>query len=446
MTIRNLLLAFLPLFCAGTSHAQDTTTHWSLQDCLVYAKAHNIALQQAAVDVTEARYNQQSAKGQLLPSIGGSASQSYNIGLGIDPVTNQKKNQTTRANNFGLSGSWTLFNGFAVLNGIKKATQDLQATRFQRKQQEYALTLQIINDYLQILLNAEMLQAAKRQEALSQTFYDNMEVLLQSGEKSKSDVADAAAQLAEDQQQLIMAANNLKIARRDLAQQLQLRDLEHFRIVYAIPVVTDTTLIQQPLKQIYAHALENYPAIQQRAAEVRSATLNWRMNKSSLWPSLSFSSGVNTLYSDQYLDANDHKIPFNRQWKDNLGHFFNFNLDIPLFNKYYTRSAIHMAKKEIDKARLQQEQSRSDLWQALQSVYDNVHLYKRAYTSATKAQQALEKALHYAQIRYQTGETAYYDYLQARNRYTQAESNAIQNKYSYLYNALLLQYYFNASL
>ncbi len=440
--MNNLLkIVLLSLICMKCS-AQDTTRHWSLQDCLNYAKAHNISLQQAQTDVQIAKDQQLAAKGQLLPSLSANAAQNYNIGLSIDPITNQKKNQTTRSNDFSIGANWTLFDGFYIWNNIKKASWNTLASQYLMQQQAHRLTIQIINDYLQILLNVEMLQAAKRQLALSKKFHDDMKIQLEAGEKSKADFADATAQWADDRQQKIMAENNVKIARRNLAQDLQLHQVHNFRILYAIPVSADSLFLDQSLEDIYTAALNKYPAIKQGKAEIKGATYNWRMSKSSLWPSVGFSSGVNTLYSDHYLDDNGRKVPFSQQFDDNLGYYFSFNLNIPIFNKLYNRASIHIAEKAIRKAELEAEQSRSDLWQAVQTVYSNVRLYHKAFKASQKAEQALKDALHYADVSYHSGNIAYYSYLQTRNRFLNAQSTAIQNKYQYLYNALLLKFYY----
>lgn len=433
-----VLFTFLLSLTIHICSAQDTTKRWSLQDCLSYAKAHNISLQQAQADVNISKDQKMAAKGQLLPSVNGNVSQNYNIGLGIDPATNQKINQTVRSNGFGINAGWNLFNGFSVWNGIKKASWDVKASKYLLQQKQHDLTIQIVNEYLKILLNAEMLQAAKSQFAVSKQFYKDMQIQLEAGEKAKADLANAAAQLANDRQQEIMAENNLQIARRNLAQSLQLREVTHFHIVYNIPSFADTTLLHRSLDQIYAQVLEKYPAIKQGQAKIKSATLNWRMYKSYLWPSIGFGAGINTFYS------NNNEAPFKQQFNENTGYSFGFSLSIPLFNNLYYRSNIHIAERGIKKAELQQKQNQYDLWQAVQTVYSDMHLYRRAFQASEEAENALEKALSYAQISYKSGNATYYEYLQARDRWQSARSQSIQNKYTYLYNALLLKYYFEA--
>lgn len=435
LTIVFFFILLLPIqFC----FAQNKDKRWSLQDCINYAKAHNLSLQQAQTDVQTAKDQKMAAKGQLLPSLNGNVSQNYNIGLGIDPATNQKINQTVRSNGFGINAGWNLFNGFSVWNGIKKASWDVKASKYLLQQKQHDLTIQIVNEYLQILLNAEMLQAAKSQLAVSKQFYKDMQIQLEAGEKAKADFANAAAQLANDRQQEIMAENNLQIARRNLAQSLQLHDVFHFHIVYDVPSFADTTLLHQSLDHVYTQALKKYPAIKQGQAEIKSATLNGRIYKSYLWPSIGFGAGINTFYSD------NNEAPFKQQFNENTGYSFGFSLSIPLFNNLYYRSNVHIAERGVKRAELQQKQKQYDLWQAIQTVYSDMHLYRKAFQASEEAENALEKALSYAQVSYKSGNATYYEYLQARDRWQGARSQSIRNKYTYLYNALLLKYYFEA--
>src|SRR5699024_950202 len=125
--------------------AQSTIKHWSLQQCMAYAREHNLSLQQADADIKAAKYDKLAAKGQLLPSLNAGVSQNYSIGLSVDPITNVKKDETSRSNSFGLNADWALFNGFYILHGIKKANIDLLTSRYQKEKMENDLTIHIVN-------------------------------------------------------------------------------------------------------------------------------------------------------------------------------------------------------------------------------------------------------------------------------------------------------------
>ena len=59
---------------------------------------------------------------ELLPNLNGSVSDNTNFGRNIDPVTNQITIDRVRNNNFSLSSSVTLFNGFQSINTLGKIT------------------------------------------------------------------------------------------------------------------------------------------------------------------------------------------------------------------------------------------------------------------------------------------------------------------------------------
>jgi outer membrane protein len=436
-----LLFCFAFLSIAVTAHAQDSTRPWTIQQCIVYAKTHNTGLQQADVNVREAQYDHLAAKGQLLPSIGASVTQNYNIGLSVDPITNVKKDQTTRSNSFGLSGNWTLFNGFSVLHNIKKTALDALATRYQKQQMENDLTINIVNAYLQILLNKELLDMARRVESLSRQQQADIQQQTDVGEKSASDLVDAQSQVASDRQQVVQADNNLIIARRTLAQYLQLKPVEHFRVAGDTAFLADTTLLSKSMDEVYHQALQIQPGVKLQQALIQSSRQNLKIARSNFLPSLVFSAGAGTDYSDQYI-LNGAKVPFSKQFNDNLGHYFIFSLNIPIFNNFYTYTTSKKAKLEILKAKEQSELERYQLWQAVQTVYSNASLSLRAYKAAMESYGAQKKAYGYAEERFKAGLITTYDEELVRNKMVTAESQMLQYKYQYWYNLLLLRFYF----
>lgn len=436
------ILAWLILFLfAGSLHAQDTTRHWSLQDCIAYAKEHNISLQQAGASIKEAGYNKLAAKGQLLPSLSAGVSQNYSIGLSVDPITNVKKDETSKSNSFGLNANWTLFNGFSILNGIKKANLDAMASVYQKEKMENDLTINVVNAYLQILLNKELLDLANNQLKLSEKQVSMMREQLKVGEKAPSDLVDVESQWASDKQLVVQSENSLIRATQLLAQYLQLRDTGNFHIAADTSFLSDTTILSRNLRTIYERALQIQPGVKMQQTLVKSADRYMKMTRSNFLPSISFSASAGTDYSDRYI-INNEKVPFSKQFHDNLGYYFSFGLNIPIFNNFYSYATYRNAKLEKVKATEQLEQQRYDLWQAIQTVYSNARLGLRAYEAGKQSYDAQKAAFDYAGERYKAGLITSYDYELARNKMIAAASQMIQFKYEYRYSLLLLQFYF----
>ena len=64
-------------------------TLWTLDDCISYAKEHNLSIKQSEIDLKSTDIDRLQAKGAFLPSINGNLSYNFNSGKNINPVTNQ---------------------------------------------------------------------------------------------------------------------------------------------------------------------------------------------------------------------------------------------------------------------------------------------------------------------------------------------------------------------
>ena len=97
---------------------------WTLEDCLRYAQDNNITIKKAFLNTEISNQNHFQSKMALLPNLNASLSDNTNFGRNIDPVTNQITIDRVRNNNFSLSSSVTLFNGFQSINTIRKNNFD----------------------------------------------------------------------------------------------------------------------------------------------------------------------------------------------------------------------------------------------------------------------------------------------------------------------------------
>ena len=67
-----------------------------------------------------AKSNLKSSKLSMLPEFNAFSSQGYNFGRAIDPLTNDFTIENISSNNFSLSSSVDLFDGFNKINKIKR--------------------------------------------------------------------------------------------------------------------------------------------------------------------------------------------------------------------------------------------------------------------------------------------------------------------------------------
>ena len=111
------LLTIACIACAATGlQAQDT---WSLRRCIEYAIEHNINIRQSENAARQSEVEVNTAKWARLPSVNGSANQSWNWGRTQTAVPDENTgdystvyvNTSSNGTNMSLSASVPLFTG-----------------------------------------------------------------------------------------------------------------------------------------------------------------------------------------------------------------------------------------------------------------------------------------------------------------------------------------------
>ena len=166
------------------------TKKWTLKECVEYAIENNIQIKQTALDTLISIENIRSAKGNFLPSVNASASQNYNFGsfIGQD---GRRISRDSRGNSFGLNTGVMVFNGFQNTNFYKQSKLGLETSQLQLDILKDNISLNVVNAYLNILLNKEGLKIADEQINLSQSQANQMQELVDSGVRPRADVLES---------------------------------------------------------------------------------------------------------------------------------------------------------------------------------------------------------------------------------------------------------------
>ena len=150
--MRTKFVSVLALLFLINVHAQKKI--WNLQECINYALDNNISIKQQELNNQLVEENIATAKGNFYPSLNASASQNFNFGSFID-INGGRVSQDSRSNNFSLSTSATLFNGFRNKYNLLQAKKQLQAAGFDLQENKNNIMLYVVNSYLNVLLAKE---------------------------------------------------------------------------------------------------------------------------------------------------------------------------------------------------------------------------------------------------------------------------------------------------
>ena len=474
--MRIFLASFILLLTVFHAEAQNTES-WDLQKCIDYAMTNNLTVQQAQLNIQRAEIGVKQSKYALLPNLNAQATYGYNFGQRIDPFTNEFASKRVATNNFFMSSSLDIFNGFSKVNTVKGNEESLLASQYDLKKIQNDISLQICLAYLQILRNKENVSISQAQIDLTVTQVDRMQKLVDAGQEPRGSLYDAESQQAQEELNLINAQNGVDIALLNLTQLMQLPRNEARNFDITSPDLSDEgkELLTNSANDIYIKAAQEMPQIQAAEHNKMAAEYDLKVSKGQLYPNLSLSGSVGSGYSgannilvgdgtniglvpigqvtgtnqpvvtlhDQYIYTDsDYKTKnFGNQLNDNFNQNLQLNLTIPIFNGLSARANKQRAEINQHDADLNYQQVSNQLRFDIEQAYADAKAAMNSYLAAQKAVRALEESFKYAEIRYEQNVINAVQYNDIKTQYTNAQSSMTNAKYDFVFRTKILDFY-----
>ena len=447
---------FFALFCAVFSFAQQKV--WTLKECVNHALENNIAVKQTQLDALIAEENMTTAKANFLPTVSGSASQNFNFGsfIGND---GSRISRDTRGNSFGVNTGITIFNGFQSINLYKQAQLGLKTSQLQLDILKDNISLNVVNAYLNILLNKETLKLAQEQIAISQVSLEQVQGLVDAGVRAKADLLASQSQLATDNERLVNAQNSVILSLLSLSQILQVTK-ENFEVENILIDLTNTVLVYNNTDEILSYALTKRPEIKNAELNVENAEFNIAIAKSSYYPTLTFGAGLGTSY--QHIQGQDDVIPifdqntgmitelrpngFGKQLENNLGYNFGVSLNIPIFSGFRNDANVNRSKINKERINLTLEQEKQTLTANIEQAYADAKASLKQYEASKTSVIAQEEVFKNELEKYDLGVSTSFELEQVRNRLINAQSSFLNAKYNFVFKTKVLDFYMGKSL
>lgn len=462
---------FLLLFALMASVMAFPQEVWTLEKCIEHALTSNISIKQQMLQVDANKATLLQSKLDLLPSLNGGAQHGYNYGKTVDRYTNQFASNSVQSDNFYLGSQLTLWDGFQKINQMKRNKAELEASSYDTDRYMDDLSLNIATAYLQILYYKEVLRTAQSQVDISQQQTDRLAILVKEGKSAQGDLYNIQAQLASAKVSVVDARNNLDLAYLTLAQMLDLPSTDGFEIeVPDLDIGSEPTLVANP-EQVYLYALETQPVIKSAELRVKSSEYGLMLARGAQSPTLTMSASLATGYSgaaqmlgdtmtkvipigytmingmpaelvySSYLYSTYKDKPFGDQISDNINRSLNFNLSIPIFNGWATRSAISRARINVESSKYNLDQSKLQLRKTIQQAYADAHGALDKYQASLTGVEAARESFRYAEQKFNVGLMNSVDYNNARKEYEKADSDMIWAKYEFIFKTTVLDFY-----
>ena len=230
MIINMKTLVMLCLFLGMEVTLTAQNKKWTLQECVAYAIENNISVKQSELDIENSDIAKSGAIGNFLPSINGSASNSWNTGLTQDVTTGILRNITSRSSSYSVSAGVTVFGGLRNHRELQKAKMQQLSSQYNSSKIKDDIALFVANSYLQVLLAKANLKVALEQNKVTKEQISRTQELVDSGVLPEGDLLEINAVSAQEQQAIVNSESNVRISLVSLAQLLLIKDYENFNI------------------------------------------------------------------------------------------------------------------------------------------------------------------------------------------------------------------------
>lgn len=423
--------------------ASAETRQWTLRQCIDYALEHNITVKQQQNATESQRIQLYDNRGNHLPTVDASMGQNFSFGRGLT-AQNTYENTNTSNTSFSLNASVPIFAGNKIVNAVKLAQLNLDASLADLEKAKDDIRTQVAKAYVQILYDYEVSEVAQRQITIDSMQVYRLERMLEAGKASPAEVSQQRATLAQSRLTATNADNNYRLSLLALSQLLELPTPEGFDIAHpftdAIMPLTDnngSAALPSP-DLVYAEALGIKPQVKAEELRLSGSEYNIKIARGDYFPTLSFSAGLGTNY---YTTSGFDADSFGKQLKNNFSQHLGINLSIPIFNHFSTRNKIRTAKIDRENQALRLENTKKDLYKEIQQVYYNAVASSSRYASSEEAVRSNEDAFQLTRAKYENGKATITEFNEQKNNLLKAQSDMVQAKYEYLYQTSLLDFY-----
>lgn len=438
--MKHLLLVFLlGLGQLTVGWSQDTSGKLTLERSVAIALENNLNLRRSELNLVSSEATLMESKGQQLPSFSMGGSSGFRWGRSINPVTNLFETRRIGNVNISASSSLPIFAGGQIRNSVKQASLNVETNRLNLAASRNDITLNTINLFINIAFSKEQLNIAKSQLTTSRDQLSRTQKLVAAGSLPMADQLDLQAQTATNELEVINAENNLRIARLNLSQALQMPFTEEFDIIIPELEVDGLAVGTEGVEQIYSVAVSTLPEIKAAELGVQAAEYGIKIAKGAFLPSLNLSANIFSNYVDQTNFTTSD--PILRQFENNLSQSANVGLSIPIFSNFRNQAGIQRARVQKRLSEIQQLEVKNQLRQDIESAYTSAYAARQSYRSSQLRVEALEEAFRMAQQRFEVGAINAVDFQVAQNNLFNAQADLVTAKYEYVFSVKVLDFY-----
>jgi len=442
MRIKIIFIVFLSIVSSINSNAQ-LKEFWSLEKSINYAIENNIQIkrQELQSEIASKDFNQ--SYFNFTPTLNVGLEHSISAGRALNYDLYRWENQQQTFGSLGVRSELTLFNGLQNLNTVAQRKYSFLSSQADLEKTKNDITLLIMNYYLQVLFDEELLEVSKNQYEVTLLQVEKTKKMVDVGNIAMGQLYEIQAQAASEKLIYTVKANTLQLSVLDLAQLLDLDSIGNFAVLHPENLNVESFLLPATFNDALANALQNMPEIRSSEYKVKSSEKNLSVQQGERSPEVYLSGVYYSQYQNGSFNPNDSTFvyPMIDQLKDKRYSQITLGVSIPIFNRYLTQTSISKAKISLEDSKLFLEQQKQALFKKIQQAHTDALGAFAKYQSALEAVKSNQEAFNYSRQKYEVGLVNAVDFSVAKNSYSKARSDLAQAKYEYIFKVKILDFY-----
>ena len=154
--MKRIFISVLVLTVA-VHHTTTAQQQMTLRECMEYAVQNSTKKKIQEADFSDAQINRRDAiLKAFTPTVSAGTYAYSNFGRTVDPETNTYISTTSFNNGYSVSGSLTLFDGFAALNNIKISKTAVKMGVSEEQKVRDEICLAVMEAYYNVVFHSEM--------------------------------------------------------------------------------------------------------------------------------------------------------------------------------------------------------------------------------------------------------------------------------------------------
>ena len=425
----------------------------SLQDCISIGLDHSTAVLKGNNYVAQAGAQVLAAYGQYLPNLVAAAGYNYDRGNNLFSsagftLVNENRSQF----NYQLTSSLNIFAGNYNNANSRAAKLNLQASNLTLERAKQQIELDITQSYLQVILDKRIVELDSNNLSTSLKREEQLTMLTEVGRKAKTDLYQQQAQTSSDKLLYINAQSKLQNDKILLFQKLRIDSSDNYDIA-DMPIDDNADAAHYANKDMLVQtALQDRVDLQSANLNVESADWTTRKYKSGYLPTVSLAAGLynsGAYFNSLTVNGVDSKpadqvaIP-TQLYKYTYG-VAGINASWNIFDRYYTKSNVRIAKLNADNARIDKQDTEIAIVSTVKQAYNDYVNAVQQMETVDKGLMAAQKAYEAVNGKYKEGATDFITEANAQLVLLQAGQSKVQASVNMMLQKKVIDYYVGAN-